>query len=158
MTAWRYGPLSVRSFRLLTAGQFMSTIGDYCFAIALPWLVLSHGGTTVLLGTVLTFYGVPRTILIPFGGILSDKLGCRTLMLIADAVRLPSLALLGVFADMHMISILDLGPVAALIGVGAGLFTPASYVIIPSLLPEEKLSAGNALFSTVTEVASVLGP
>jgi hypothetical protein len=39
------GPLAVRSFRLLAGGQFASTIGDYCYAVALPWLVLSeHGG------------------------------------------------------------------------------------------------------------------
>jgi hypothetical protein len=36
------GPLGVRSFRLLTGGQFTSTIGDYCYAVALPWLVLSN--------------------------------------------------------------------------------------------------------------------
>jgi len=43
--AWRSGPLAVRSFRWLCGGQFASTIGDYCYAVALPWLVLSaHGG------------------------------------------------------------------------------------------------------------------
>jgi len=38
----RSGPLGVRSFRLLAGGQFTSTIGDYCYAVALPWLVLSN--------------------------------------------------------------------------------------------------------------------
>jgi hypothetical protein len=43
------GPLAVRSFRLLAGGQFTSTIGDYCYAVALPWLVLStHGGVILL--------------------------------------------------------------------------------------------------------------
>ena len=37
--AWRSGPLAVRSFRWLCGGQFASTIGDYCYAVALPWLV-----------------------------------------------------------------------------------------------------------------------
>ena len=56
----RSGPLGVRSFRLLAGGQFTSTIGDYCYAVALPWLVLSNRGGAVLLGTVLACYGVPR--------------------------------------------------------------------------------------------------
>jgi hypothetical protein len=51
--AWRSGPLAVRSFRWLAGGQFTSTIGDYCYAVALPWLVLSAHGGTILLGTVL---------------------------------------------------------------------------------------------------------
>ena len=32
---WRAGPLGVRSFRLLCGGQLASTIGDYCYAVAL---------------------------------------------------------------------------------------------------------------------------
>jgi len=83
----RSGPLGVRSFRLLAGGQFTSTVGDYCYAVALPWLVLSNGGGAVLLGTVLACYGVPRTALIPVGGVLADKVGPRTVMLAADAGR-----------------------------------------------------------------------
>ena len=33
---WRSGPPSGPGFRLLTFGQFASTIGDYCYAVALP--------------------------------------------------------------------------------------------------------------------------
>ena len=59
--AWRSGPLRQRNFQLLAGGQFTSTVGDYCYAVALPWLVLSAPGGPVLLGTVLACYGVPRT-------------------------------------------------------------------------------------------------
>src|SRR5262249_47024749 len=85
--AWRSGPLAVPSFRWLCGGQFASTIGDYCYAVALPWLVLSAHGGPILLGIVLACYGVPRTVLIPVGGVLADKAGPRTLMLAADAAR-----------------------------------------------------------------------
>ena len=64
----RSGPLGVRSFRLLAGGQFTSTIGDYCYAVALPWLVLSTHGSAILLGTVLACYGVPRTVAVLPGG------------------------------------------------------------------------------------------
>jgi len=60
---WRTGPLAVRSFRLLAGGQFASTIGDFCYTVALPWLVLSAHGGAILLGAVLACYGVPRTVL-----------------------------------------------------------------------------------------------
>jgi hypothetical protein len=73
--AFRSGPLAVRSFRLLAGGQFASTIGDFCYAITLPWLVLSNHTSTILLGIVLACCGIPRTVLIPVGGILAGKLG-----------------------------------------------------------------------------------
>jgi MFS family permease len=152
------GPLAVRSFRLLTAGQFASTIGDYCYAVALPWLVLSTHGGPILLGAVLACYGVPRTVLIPAGGVLADRIGPRTLMLAADAARCALLALLAVLAARHIVSLAALGPVAALIGAGEGLFLPASFAIMPSLLDTERLAAGNAISSAAVQAGSLLGP
>jgi hypothetical protein len=148
----------VRSFRLLAGGQFASTIGDYCFAVALPWLVLSAHGGAILLGTVLACYGVPRTVLIPVGGVLADKIGPRTLMLAADATRCVLVAGLTVLAARHVASLAALGPIAAFIGAGEGLFIPASYAIMPSLLDGEQLAAGNALSTAMVQAGSLLGP
>ncbi len=156
--AFRSGPLAVRSFRLLTGGQFASTIGDYCYAVALPWLVLSNHGSTVLLGIVLACYGVPRTILMPIGGVLTDKIGPRTLMLFADVLRCVLVGVLTFLAARHTASLVTLGPIAALIGVGEGLFLPASFAIMPSLLDEGRLAAGNSLNFTAVQIGSLLGP
>jgi MFS family permease len=156
--AWRSGPLAVRSFRLLTAGQLASTVGDFCYAVALPWLVLSTHGGPVLLGTVLACYGVPRTVLIPVGGALTDKIGARTLMLAADVVRCVLVAALALLATHHVASLAALGPLAALIGAGEGLFIPASYTIMPSLLEPGQLAAGNAVSSTAVQAGSLFGP
>src|SRR5580700_9829172 len=141
--AWRSGPLSAGSFRLLACGQFTSTVGDYCYAVALPWLVLSTHGGAVLLGTVLACYGLPRTVLIPVGGLLADKIGARTIMLAADAARCGLVVALAL-----------LGPVAALLGAGEGLFIPASFSVMPSLL-EPQLAAGNAINSAAVQAGGV---
>jgi MFS family permease len=157
-SAWRTGPLAVRDFRLFSLGQLASTIGDYCYAVALPWLVLSAHGSTVLLGTVLACYGVPRTVLIPVGGIFTDKLSPRAVMLAADAVRCVLVAVLAVFAARGLVSLAFLGPVAALIGAGEGVFLPASAAIMPSLLPADELQAGNGLSAAMIQVGILVGP
>ena len=162
MTArWRSldsGPLAVRSFRLLAGGQFASTIGDFCYAVALPWLVLANHGSVVLLGVVLACYGVPRTVLIPVGGLLTDKVGARRLMLAADLTRGVLLVALAVLAARQVASLAALAPTAALIGAGEGLFIPASYAILPSLLAGDKLAAGNAVSSAAIQAGSFVGP
>jgi MFS family permease len=155
---WRSGPLAVRSFRRLCAGQFASTIGDYCYAVALPWLVLSAHGGAILLGIVLACYGVPRTVLIPVGGVLADKAGPRTVMLAADAARCVLVAGLAVLAARQVVSLAALGPIAALTGAGEGLFIPASFAIMPSLLNQDRLAAGNALSTAAVQAGSLLGP
>jgi predicted MFS family arabinose efflux permease len=156
--AWRGGPLADRNFRLLTIGQFTSTVGDFCYAVALPWLVLSTHGGPVLLGTVLACYGVPRTVGIPIGGVLADKLGPRAIMLTADVVRCVLVAVLAFFAARHIASLAALGPVAALLGAGEGVFIPASFTILPALLRPDRLQAGNALNSAAVQFGSLLGP
>jgi hypothetical protein len=45
---------------LLTGGQAASTIGDACYAVALPWYVLAGHGGAAALGTTLAAYGVAR--------------------------------------------------------------------------------------------------
>jgi len=155
---WRHGPLANRNFRFLAAGQFTSATGDSCYAVALPWLTLTGHGGAVLLGAVLACYGVPRTALIPVGGLLSDLLGARTLMLVADAVRCLLVGVLALVALSHRATLLDLGPVAALTGASEGLFIPPSYALIPSLLPPAELQSGNAIASAAAEGGNLIGP
>lgn len=152
------GPLGVRNFRLLTTGQFASTIGDYCYAVALPWFVLSAHGGTVLLGTVLACYGIPRAALIPAGGVLADRLGARTSMLAADVVRCVVLVLFVVLASRQTVSLITLAPAAGLLGAATGVFIPASYAIMPTLLDTGRLTAGNSVFTAVQQAGSLLGP
>ena len=92
----------------------------------LPWLTLTEHGNAVLLGLVLACYGAPRTALIPVGGVLSDRVGARRLMLVADATRGVLVGVLAVVALRHQATLLALGPVAALTGASEGLFIPPS--------------------------------
>jgi MFS family permease len=156
--AFGSGPLANRDFQLLTAGQFTSTVGDYCYAVALPWLVLSTHGGPVLLGTVLACYGVPRTVLIPVGGMLADKLDPRIVMFTADAVRCLLVAALAVVAARRLESLAVLGPIAALLGAGEGVFLPAYFTIMPAILQPAQLQAGNALSTAMVQVGSLAGP
>src|SRR5215469_595268 len=152
------GPLGIRNFRLLSVGQLASTVGDYCYAVALPWLVLSAHGTPALLGGVLACYGIPRAALITLGGSLADRLGPRPLMLCSDASRCVLTAVFAVFAAAHVTSLYALGPVAGLLGAGAALFMPASFAILPSLLPARQLQSGNALYNAAVQGGTLLGP
>ncbi|HEX4830692.1 MAG TPA: MFS transporter [Trebonia sp.] len=158
LTALRSGPLGIRNFRLLSSGQLSSTIGDYCYAVALPWLVLSAHGSAVELGGVLACYGIPRAALITIGGSLADRLGPRRLMLCSDVARCLLTVVFAVFAGLHVTSLAALGPVAALLGAGAALFMPASYAILPSLLAPQQLQSGNAVYNAAVQGGTLLGP
>jgi predicted MFS family arabinose efflux permease len=151
-------PLRHRSLRLLVAGQATSNAGDACYAVALPWYVLSVHGGIALLGTVLVAYGVPRTLLIAAGGWASDRWGSRTVMLASDTARAVAVAALAATAGLGPARAATLIPVAVVLGAGEGLFLPASYSVLPSLVPDADLQAANALATGGTQLAALAGP
>lgn len=156
--AWRSGPLGLPGFRLLATGQFTSTIGDYCYAVALPWLVLAGHGSAASLGIVLACYGIPRAVLtVPAGG-LADRLGARPVMLAADLARCTLTGVLALLAADHVSSLAALAPVAALLGAFSALFQPASMAMMPSLVDSDRLSAANAVYTGFVQAGSLLGP
>ncbi|WP_343242248.1 MFS transporter [Streptomyces sp. SID9727] len=157
-TALTGGPMSVRGFRLLLAGQFSSTVGDYCYAVALPWLILSGDGGPVLLGTVLACYGIPRVVTIPLGGMVADRIGGRRVMLMTDLVRAAAVGILAVLASAGTPTLGQLAPIAVVLGACSGMFIPASYTLLPALLRKEDLGRGNALSTMVNQVGGLLGP
>ncbi len=91
-------PLRVRDYRLLFSGQLISTIGDAFYAVALPWLVLTNGGNAQELGIILSAYGIPRIGSVLLGGVLSDRLRPRRVMLLADGVRAVLVGILAMLA------------------------------------------------------------
>ncbi len=151
-------PLRHRGFSLLAGGQLASNVGDAFYAVALPWYVLADHGGALLLATVLAAYGIPRTALVAVGGHASDRWRPWTVMMASDSVRAVGVAVLAAVAFSGPAKAVVLVPVAAVIGAGEGLFLPGSFSIIPSLLPDEDLQAGNALSASGTQLAGLVGP
>lgn len=150
-------PFKVRNFNLLFGGQTISTIGDALYAVALPWLILNNGGSARELGIVLTAYGIPRVGSVLLGGWLSDRLRPRRLMLVADAFRALLVGLLAALALWGHPTLWQLCAIALPLGAFGGAFLPASAAILPDLLPDESLQAGNALNFSFTQAANLVG-
>lgn len=158
--SWRPSlvPLRNRSFRFLVAGQLASNFGDAFYAVALPWYVLADHGGPLLLAGVLSAYGIPRTVAMAVGGHASDRWRPWTVMMVADWVRAFAVVVLALAALSGPARASLLIPIAAVIGAGEGLFLPGSFSIIPLLLSEADLQSGNAVASSGTQLATLVGP
>jgi MFS family permease len=152
-----FGPLHVRNFQLLFAGQTISVLGDALYLVALPWLILTTGGSPQELGVVLAAYGIPRALSMLVGGWLSDRLRPRRVMLIADAVRMLLVALLAAIAIGGHPTVFQLVAIAVPLGAFGGAFLPASQSILPEMLSPDDLQAGNGLMQASRQGANLLG-
>ncbi len=151
-------PLRARGFRLLVIGQGTSEFGNAFQVVTLPLLVYAFGGGARQLSLVVAAYGAGRLAATPLGGICADRWGAWRVMMTADLGRLLVTAALAVVALRRIENYYLIGTLTCLVGLGAGLFLPAAWAIAPRLLPAEQLHAGNALSSTVTFGAGLVGP
>jgi MFS family permease len=150
--------LSIRDFRLLFAGISTSSMGDQFALIATPWLVLQLTGDPLALGIVLALEGIPRALFMLFGGVITDRFSPRIIMLASDIVRfvLATLMAVVVFAgivQMWMLYAFGLG-----FGLVAGFVIPAKNSIVPMLVEEKDLQAGNSIVMGVVELVGFVGP
>jgi MFS family permease len=150
-------PFQVRNFNLLFGGQTISILGDALYAVALPWLILTTGGSAQELGIVLAAYGIPRVASMLAGGWLSDRLRPRRVMLMADAVRLLLMALLAALALGGHPTVFQFCAIAVPLGAFGGAFMPAYMSILPDTLSNEDLQAGNGLMMASLQGANLIG-
>src|SRR5262245_43592839 len=86
--AKRFNPLANFNLRLLWLGESVSLFGDQFTLVATPWLVLQLTGSAVAVGTILAVAGIPRALFMLIGGVLTDRLSPRRLMIISNASRI----------------------------------------------------------------------
>jgi len=125
--------------------------------VALPFLVLGHTGVREL-GLVLMCFGIARIATVPIGGVLADRMDKRKLMLLTDFGRALCVLTVAGAAFGPELSMLTVMALTAVLGGLEGLFLPPSYAILPDILSDDELPAGNALNTALESAASFVGP
>jgi MFS family permease len=146
-------PLRHRDFRLLWTGMCVSLLGDGVFLVAMAWQVYALSNAPAALALVGVAMTVPTIVFLLVGGVVSDRLDRRRIMLGADVAR--GLAV-GLMAALSLTGALELWHVVALVavyGAGQAFFSPAFDAIVPEVLPPEELAQANALDQFVRPIA-----
>src|SRR5919109_4775210 len=91
-------PLRHRDFRLLWVGMTTSLLGDVIFLVALAWQVYELSNAPTALSIVGVAMTVPQIGFLLFGGVVSDRLDRRLVMICADVLRALSLIALGLLS------------------------------------------------------------
>jgi MFS family permease len=139
-------PLRDRDFRLLWTGATASLLGDGAFLVALAWQVyaMAGGGPTgmSLVGIAMT---VPTIAFLLIGGVASDRLERRWLLVGADLLRALSVALLAGLSIGGQVQLWHVVVLSALYGTGSAFHAPAFDALVPEILRGERLTQANAL-------------
>jgi MFS family permease len=144
-------------FRLLFAGEALSVLGDRITPVAIAFAVLSLGDATDL-GLVLAAGGIPFALFAIAGGVVSDRIGRRRVMIASDVVRALSQALTAALLLTGTAEVWMLVVLSAVFGTASAVFMPALMGLITQTVPADRLQEANALLGFTRSVASIAGP
>lgn len=157
-TARRMDVLANRDLRRFLLGYGATMLGTTMTPVALSFAVLDRGGDAGDVGLVLTAESVPLVLLLLAGGVISDRLPRRWVMVVADVVRTITQGLLAVLLIAGDPPLGVLMAAAAVVGAGTAFEGPAITALLPEITPAPLLQQANALRGIAESVGRGLGP
>src|SRR5215813_10825940 len=127
------GPMAVRNFRLLWSGETISLLGDQFYMLALSWLIIQLTGSGIAVGTVLMAGGIPRVLFMLVGGVMTDRMSPRTMMIVSNAVRGILTVILTLLVLTSTVQLWMLYVLAVAFGTADAFFHPAYMAIVPAI-------------------------
>jgi MFS family permease len=143
----------VPSFRLLFLATLGSGFGTWLAFVGLAIDVKDRTNSGPWVSALLIADVLPAVVIGLLAGPLVDRLSRKGLMIGSDLLRAAIFALLPFAGSAGLIVAL-----AALAGVGTGLFRPAVYAGLPNLVDDEDLPRANGLIQGVENLAWAIGP
>jgi len=152
-------PLRHRDFRVLWGGMSVSLLGDGIFFVALAWQVYALSNVPAALAVVGVAMTVPTIGFLLLGGVISDRLDRRRVMLAADMTRGVAVGMIALLSLAGVLRLWHVVVLAAIYSVGTAFFAPAFDAIVPEILPAETLAQANSLDQFARPIAQRLaGP
>jgi hypothetical protein len=148
-------PLRVAAFRRLAAGKLISHLGDWLTIAALVGWVYDETGSTAHVAGLMLVRLVPPVVGGGVAAAVVDRLPKGYLLVWMELVRgaVVAAALVGVVANVRALAF----AAVAVSGVLAAVSAATLRAIVPSVLADEQLPAGNAGLGLAQDAAMALG-
>jgi MFS family permease len=151
-------PLRSRDYLLFWLGTAVSQAGDQFQMVALAILTLDLTGSAGALGAVLTVQAVPRTLLMLFGGVATDRFRPRSILLWCNALLFVAAGALSSLAATGALALWHLYGYALAAGILYAFSVPAQQAIVPELVPADRIRSATALRTTTFNLTMFLVP
>jgi DHA3 family tetracycline resistance protein-like MFS transporter len=138
-------PFASRDFRLLWSASTISLLGDGIWYVAISGHTPALSNRATALAVVWLAFTLPHIAMLLFGGVLSDRLPRRRVLLganIVSGIFVGSIAILSLAGELTIWKLLLL---VAGYGASEAVFGPAYGAIIPELVDRDVLTQANSL-------------
>lgn len=154
-----FKPLIVsRAFRALWIGNSLSVFGSSITSVIVPIIVYSLTHSTVTMGLIMTAYMLPNVIILPFAGMIVDKVNRAGLMRTADIIRCLLAFTVMACGLANLLTVHLFMIIAVFLGLMDGLFQPAFSAMRATVFVPEIRTSANALNQLTIQGMRLLGP
>ncbi len=153
-----FSSLKVKNFRLYFIGQTISVSGTFMQAVAQAWLVLKLTNSGAALGLVTALQYLPMLVLGPWGGVITDRFSKRKILFVTQSIFGVQALVLGLLVVTGLIQLWMVAVLALIFGLVSLVDTPTNQTFVTEMVGPEKLKNAVTLYSTLVNLARVLGP
>ena len=154
-----------RAFTLYWASMTLIVFGAQIEAVTIGWQVYTIGRETGTMAEAAFLVGMvglvqfgPMFLLTLFAGSLADRMSRRAIVVTAIATEMLGVVGLTVTALQDKPSLTVIFVIAALFGASRAFFRPASWAMMPMLVPKSEVPLAISVSSIGSEVAVICGP
>jgi len=154
----RFAAFRHLSFRRYFASRFGAAFGAQILSVSVAYQIYEETGRADLLGWIGLVQFLPALLLVVVTGVTADRLGrrlvmgCSILLEMGCALAILTLAALGQFDPVLVLSILTL------FGVARAFLSPASSSLAVNIVPQEDFANAVGWTASSWQLASIAGP
>ncbi|MEY4348484.1 MAG: hypothetical protein RIS43_903 [Actinomycetota bacterium] len=146
------------NYRRLWIARFISNLGNGMAPTALAFAIFAMpGGDAAALSTILTAGMIPLVVMLPFGGVLADRMGRARVIAIGDIVLSGFVFLQAFLFASGLANVLFVASIQVVCGVLNAFWWPAFTGLPADLVEEEKLQTANSYISLASNSAYIFG-
>jgi Transmembrane secretion effector len=137
----------------------VSLFGMGVYFVALAWQVYELSNSPTALSVVGFAWSVPMLVFLLGGGVISDRVDRRRVLIAGDLIRAVGIGAMGVLSVLGVLELWHVVVFVVFEGAGEALFGPSFGAIVPELVPGELLVQANSLNQFVEPLGiRLLGP
>lgn len=156
--AARWAAFSHPAFRVYWPGQLFSLVGTWMQSVAQSWLVLQQTDSAWMVGLCTALQFTPVTVLGLVGGVLSDRVNKRRMLLFTQSAAALQALVLGILTVTGQVRVEHVLVLAGMLGLITAFDMPLRQSFVVEMVGRADLMQAIALNSAAFNTARILGP
>jgi MFS family permease len=150
--------LRTRRFGTFWFASLLSSIGTWAQQVAEPWLLLTLGASSFLIGLDSFAMNAPVWLLTLVGGALADHADRRRIIAAFQSIQMLCPAGIVILLLTHRLEPWMIIVASLVVGITDALSMPSFQSIVPTIVERNQIDRGLALNSTQFNLSRILGP